>query len=164
MSEPVPEQYPVYIQPSSEMPQQNTDQLSEECDKILSIIDQLTDECNNLFNNTISVNASIRIKIENNVITLYIDVTFLSNVSTNTTSELCQYFQGKLQPVSSMNFQNCILPAGTRYSPGNTVTMQLQSDPMNSAPTGSGTTGSGASGLVSSILVIGFSTYLLQFI
>jgi hypothetical protein len=159
MNEPIPEQYPVYIQPSSEMPQQNSDQLSAECDKILAIIDQLADECNKLFNNTISVNASIRAKVENNAITLYIEITFESNVSGDTISKLCQYLQGQLQPVSNMNFQQCVLPTGTSYTAGNTVTMQLQSNPMNNAPTAGS-----ATGLVSSILVIGFSTYLLHFV
>jgi len=153
-----PEQYPVYIQPSSDMPQQNSDQLSAECAKILATIDQLAYECNELFNNTISVNASIRAKIDNNIITLYIDITFISNVSGDTISKLCQYLKGQLQPVSDMNFQQCVLPTGTPYTAGNTVTMQLQSDPMNNAPTSS------ATGLVSSILVIGFSTYLLHFV
>jgi hypothetical protein len=123
----------------------------------LAIVDQLAEECNNLFNDTISVNASMRAQIDNNRITLYIDITFQSDISNDTISQLCQYLQGKLQPVTDMNFQQCILPTGTKYYPGNTVTMQLQSDPMNNAPTG------GATGLISSILVIGFS-YLLHLV
>jgi hypothetical protein len=143
------------------MPQESGNQLAEECAKILAIVDQLAEECNNLFNNTISVNASMRAKVENNAITLYIDITFeSSSVNSNTLSEFCNYLKGQLQPVSDMNFQQCVLPTGIRYYPGNTVTMQLQSDPMNNAPIGPT---SGAMGLASSILVIGFS-YLLHFI
>jgi len=98
----------------------------------------------------------MRAKVENNAITLYIDITFESDTSSDTLTKLCQYLKGQLQPVSDMKFQQCILPTGTRYSAGNTVTMQLQSEPMNNAA-------GGATGLVSSILLIGFS-YLLHFV
>jgi len=144
------------------MPQQSGDLLAEECAKILAIVDQLADECNKLFNNTVSVNASMRAKVENNTITLYIDITFQSDATNDTLAELCDCLKGQLQPVTDMNFQQCILPTGTRYYPGNTVTMQLQSGPVNTAPIGPTTT-SGATGLFSSILVIGFS-YLLHFV
>jgi hypothetical protein len=96
----------------------------------------------------------MRAKVENNVVTLYIDISFISDTSSDTLAELCQFLKGQLQPVSDMNFQQCILPTGSRYSAGNTVTMQLQSAPMNNAD-------GGATGLVSSILLIGFS-YLLH--
>jgi len=136
------------------MPQDNvTNQLAEECNKILAMVDQIAYEINNLFNDSISVNASMRAKIENNAITLYIDITFQSSdVSSDTITKLCKVLKGELQPYSDMNFQQCILPAGTRYSAGNTVTMQLQSDPMDDIKDLDG----GATGLVSSIVVIGF--------
>jgi len=155
MSEPEP-QYPIYIQPSNEMPQEYSNSLAEECEKILAMVDQIADELNNQFNNTITVNASMRAKVENNAITLFIDITFQSTeVSGDTIKELCDLLKGYLQPVSDMKFQQCILPTETRYAAGNTVTMQLLSEPMNEA--------GGANGLVSSILVIGFS-YLLHFL
>jgi len=99
----------------------------------------------------------MRAKVENNVITLYIDITFESDTSSDTLTNLCQYLKGQLQPVSDMKFQQqCIVPTNTRYSAGNTVTMQLLSEPMNNAD-------GGATGLVSSIMLIGFS-YLLHFV
>jgi len=117
------------------------------------MVDQIAYEINNLFNDSISVNASMRAKIENNAITLYIDITFQSSdVSSDTITKLCKVLKGELQPYSDMKFQQCILPAGTRYSAGNTVTMQLQSDPMDDIKDLDG----GATGLVSSIVVIGF--------
>jgi len=98
----------------------------------------------------------MRAKVENNVITLYIDITFESDTSSDTLTKLCQYLKGQLQPVSDMKFQQCVIPTNTRYSAGNTVTMQLLSEPMNNAA-------GGATGLVSSIMLIGFS-YLLHFV
>jgi hypothetical protein len=142
------------------MPQENiTYQLTEECAKILAMVDQIADELNKLFNNTISVNATMRAKVENNAITLYIDITFQSSdVSGDTITKLCQVLKGELQPVSDMKFQQqCVLPTGTRYAAGNTITMKLQSEPVNDIVDG------GATGLVSSIVVIGFS-YLLHFL
>jgi len=123
------------------------------------MVDQIAYELNYLFNDTVTVNTSIRAKVNNNVVTIYIDITFQnSNVSADTIATLCKELKGQLQPVSNMQFQQCILPAGTRYVKGNTVTMQLQSEPMNN----DNTTG-GATGLISSFVVIGFS-YLLHFL
>jgi hypothetical protein len=105
----------------------------------------------------------MRAKVDNNVITLYIDITFESDTSNETLTKLCKYLQGQLQPVSDMQFQQCVLPTGTRYSAGNTVTMQLLSTPLTDNVDGglTGNVAGGATGLVSSILLIGFS-YLLH--
>jgi hypothetical protein len=105
----------------------------------------------------------MRAKVENNVVTLYIDISFISDTSSDTLAELCQFLKGQLQPVSDMNFQQCILPTGSRYSAGNTVTMQLLSTPLTDNVDGglTGNVAGGATGLVSSILLIGFS-YLLH--
>jgi len=100
----------------------------------------------------------MRAKVDSNVITLYIDITFESDTSNDTLAKLCQYLQGQLQPVSDMKFkQQCVLPTGIRYTAGNTVTMQLQSEPITD------NVASGATGLVTSIMLIGFS-YLLHLV
>jgi hypothetical protein len=104
----------------------------------------------------------MRAKVDNNVITLYIDITFESDTSSETLTKLCKYLQGQLQPVSDMNFQECIFPTGTRYSAGNTVTMKIQSEPVKIQEPMNDAAG-GATGLVSSILLIGFS-YLLHIV
>jgi hypothetical protein len=122
------------------------------------MIDQIAYELNELFNDTITVNASMRAKVENSSIVLFFDITFQSSDVTGATiTKLCQYLKEKLQQVSAMHFQpQCVLPSGTSYSPGNTVTLKLLSEPMNDKD-------SGATGLVSSVVVIGFF-YLLHYL
>jgi len=120
------------------------------------LIQQLADDLNRQFNDSLKVNASILAKVENGAITLYLEITFESpNVTSDTIYQLCQYLKGRIQPVSDRQFQQCVLPSGTKYYAGNTVTMSLQSEPeMNTG---------GATELTSSIMLIGFP-YLLHFL
>jgi hypothetical protein len=119
------------------------------------LIDQISDELNSLFGDSLKVNTSILAKVENNAITLYLEITFESpNVTSEMISQLCQYLKGQIQPVSDRQFKQCVLPSGTKYYPGNTVTMSLQSEPEINSHTG------GATGLTSSIMLIGFSHLL----
>jgi len=115
-----------------------------------------------LFNDTISVNASILAKIDNNTITLYIEITFESpNVTSDNITQLCQALKGQLEPVSNTKFQQCVIhSASNRYPAGSTATMTLQSEQMNNDDNPSA---GGAMGLTSSIIAIGF-TYILHFL
>jgi hypothetical protein len=101
----------------------------------------------------------MRAKVENNAITLYLDITFESpNVTNETISQLCEYLRGQLEPASGRQFEQCVLPSGTKYYPGNTVTMSLLSEV---SKTVDGV--AGATGLATSTILIGFP-YLLHFL
>jgi len=116
------------------------------------MVDQIAYEINKLYNDSIIINASIRVAVENNAITLYLDITFQSsNVTRDTIIQICNDLKGKLEPVSDKKFENCVIPPGTRYVAGNTVTMSVQSEPNME---------DGAMGLTSSFLILGISLIL----
>jgi hypothetical protein len=124
------------------------------------MIQQIASEINRIFNGTLHANATILAQVSDNVITLYLDVTFeSSDISNDTITQLCQALKGQIQPVSGVNFQQCVFPSGTIYTPGETATLQLQSEPLNDITSNTG----GATGLANSFIVIGFS-YTLHFL
>jgi len=115
-----------------------------------------------MFNHTIQVNSSITVQVQNNAITLSLELTFQSSNITNATiSELCQVLNGKLETVSDRKFQ-CVIPSGTTYTPGTKTTMNLLSDPINDVTTPIPIVG-GATSLTNSIMLIGFS-YAFHFL
>jgi hypothetical protein len=129
------------------------------------MIQQIAAEINRIFNGTLRANATILAQVSNNVITLSLDITFESSeISNDTITQLCQAFKGQIQPVAGVNFQQCVFPSGTIYTPGTTATLQLQSEPLNDNPSNTlNDKTSGATVLANSFIVIGFS-YSLHFL
>jgi len=124
----------------------------------------MADEVNQMFNNTIQVNSSvITVQVQNNAITISLELTFQSsNISNATISELCQALNGKLETVSDRKFQ-CVIPSGTTYTPGTKTTMNLLSDPLNDVVNTPVPVVGGATSLTNSIMLIGFS-YTFHFL
>jgi len=105
----------------------------------------------------------MRAKIDNNIITLYFDVSFeSSDIDNDTIAQLCQALKGQIEPVTATTFQQCTFPSGTRYTTGGKATLLLQSEPSSDTDNNNVVVG-GAMGLTNSIMLIGFS-YLLHFL
>jgi len=95
--------------------------------------------------------------VENNAITLSLQITFVSSGSSQTMEQICDALKSWIKTVSDRDFQ-CDSSSGTSYNPGTVATLNLQSDPTTDA-----SVAGGATGLSTSIMVIGFS-YLLHFL
>jgi len=111
--------------------------------------DEIRTYLDNKFNNSISVN-DIRVTSQNNIITVYVDLSFEPDITSQKATDFCNELKEYIQPISNRKFTTCIYPQNTRYVAGNFVTMMVIS------PSGS----SGAIGLASSAIIIGISTLL----
>jgi hypothetical protein len=103
-----------------------------------------------LFNNSLSIN-DIRVTTQNNAVTVYVDLSFGSGISSQVATDFCNELKEQIQPITNRKFNNCIYPDNTRYVAGNLVTMMVISP--NVVP-------SGAMGLASSAIIMGISTLL----